>query len=162
MLYGLYSVWCCIAVCSYSAVWPCMGLYGCMEPGGRRDKVSLMYGAKYSEIQRNTAEIHTADHTVPALPHGACRGGDAHPEGGQAAVDAALGPGYHSERSTTFSSRVFIHERAIRRCVSVSFGAIHQESHTAHHTAVWRHTCATHCPASLPAPYSHTAPYNTV
>ena len=118
-----------------------------------------MYGAKYSKIQRNTAKIHTADHTVAALPHGACRGGDAHPGGGQAAVDAALGPGYHSERSTTFSGRVFTHERAIRRCVSVSFGAIQQERHTVYHTAVWRHTCATHCPASLPAPYSHTAPY---
>ena len=111
-----------------------------MEPGGRRDKASNMYGAKYSEIQRNTAEIHTADHTVPAFPHGACRGGDAHPEGGQAAVDAALGPGYHSERSTTFCGRVFTHERAIRRCVSVSFGAIQQERHTVHHTAVWCHT----------------------
>ena len=55
-----------------------------------------MYGAKYSEIQRNTAEIHTADHTVSALPHGTCRGGDAHPGGGQAAVDAAMGPGHHS------------------------------------------------------------------
>ena len=99
-----------------------------------------MYGAKYSKIQRNTAEIHTADHTVTAFPHGACSGGDAHPEGGQAAVDAALGPGYHSERSTTFSGRVFIHESAIRSCVSVPFSAIHQEPHAAKHTAVWRHT----------------------
>ena len=117
-----------------------MGLYGCMEPGGRRDKVSLMYGAKYSEIQRNTAEIHTADHTVPAIPYGAWRGGNAHPGGGQAAVDATTGPGHHSERSTTFSGRVFTHESAIRRCVSVSFGAIQQERHTATNTAVWRHT----------------------
>ena len=51
----------------------CMALYGCMAPGGRRDKAWRMYGAKYSEIQRNTAEIHTADHTVSALPHGTCR-----------------------------------------------------------------------------------------
>ena len=38
----------------YGAVWlydhtvlygGCMGLYGCMTPGGRRDRVSLMYGA---------------------------------------------------------------------------------------------------------------------
>ena len=140
----------------------CMALYGCMAPGGRRDKAWYMYGAKYSEIQRNTAEIHTADHTVSALPHGTCRGGDAHPGGGQAAVDATTGPGHHSERSTTFSGRVFTHESAIRRCVSVSFGAIQQERHTAHHTVVWRHTCASHRHASLPAPYSHTAPYSAV
>ena len=67
-----------------------------MAPGGRRDRASNMYGAKYSEIQRNTAEIHTADHTVPPLPHGTCRGGDVHPGGGQAAADAALGPAHHS------------------------------------------------------------------
>ena len=73
-----------------------MALYGCMAPGGRRDKAWRMYGAKYSEIQRNTAEIHTADHTVSALPHGTCRGGDAHPGGDQAAVDAVMGPGHHS------------------------------------------------------------------
>ena len=73
-----------------------MGLYGCMAPGGRRDDARRMYGAKYSEIQRNTAEIHTADHTVPALSHGAWCGGHAHPGGGQAAVDAVMGPGHHS------------------------------------------------------------------
>ena len=45
MLYGLYAVWCCMAVCSYSAVWRCMALYGCMAPGGRRDEACLLYGA---------------------------------------------------------------------------------------------------------------------
>ena len=40
--------------------------------------------------------------------------------------------------------------------------AIQQERHTAHHTAVWRHTAHTHRHASLPAPYSHTAPYSAV
>ena len=81
---------------SCMAIQRCMWLYGCMAPGGRWDKARRMYGAKYSEIQRNTAEIHTADHTVSALPHGTCRGGDAHPGGGQAAVDAVMGPGHHS------------------------------------------------------------------
>ena len=41
-----------------------MGLYGCMAPGGRRDDAWCLYGGQYSEIQRNTAEIHTARHTA--------------------------------------------------------------------------------------------------
>ena len=44
MLYGLYGVWCCMAVCSYSVVWCCMSLYGCMAPGGRRDRAWHLYG----------------------------------------------------------------------------------------------------------------------
>ena len=35
-----------------------------MAPGGRRDDAWCMYGASYSEIQRNTAEFHTACHTA--------------------------------------------------------------------------------------------------
>ena len=56
VLYGVYAVWCCVDVCSYSAVWRCMGMYGCMAPGGRRNNAWVMYGAKYSEIQQKSIQ----------------------------------------------------------------------------------------------------------
>ena len=62
----------------------------------RRDTLSLMYGAKYSENTGNTVQKNTSNHTSIHTSHGTCRGGDAHPGGGQAAVDAVMGPGHHS------------------------------------------------------------------
>ena len=48
-MYGMYSVWCCIDVWPYNAVWRCIALYGCMALSVRRDNASLMY--VLSEIQ---------------------------------------------------------------------------------------------------------------
>ena len=33
------------------AIQRCMGLYGCMAPGGRRDDACPLYGAKYSKLK---------------------------------------------------------------------------------------------------------------
>ena len=87
MLYGLYAVWCCIAVCSYSAVWRCMAVW--RRGGGVTRRVRCMerHTAKYSEIQRNSVQ--------PAIqPCRACRGSGAWPGCAQAAVHAAMGAGY--------------------------------------------------------------------
>ena len=117
MLYGLYSVWCCIAVCSYSAVWRCIRLYGCMAPGGRRDKAWCMYGATYSEIQRNTAEFHTACHTALSRMPRQRRVAWMCPSRSTCCHGCWVSP-------NTFSDPVFAHRDAIRMCLSAPFGAI--------------------------------------
>ena len=155
VLYGLYAVWCCIAVCSYSAVWRCMALYGCMAPGGRRDEVCLLYGATYSEIQRNTAEFHTACHTALSRMPRQRRVAWMCPSRSTCCHGCWVSP-------NTFSDPVFAHRDAIRMCLSAPFGAIQQEHHTAYHTAVLLHTCDSPRHAFPPAPYSHTAPYSAV
>ena len=60
VLYGLYSVWCCMAVLPYSAVWCCMAVWrregsvtmrdGCMAPYSCMVccMAFLLYGTKYS------------------------------------------------------------------------------------------------------------------
>ena len=59
----VWAVWC-MVMYGCITIQRCMELYGCMAPGGRRDDACKMYRAKYSETQRNTAEIHTARHTA--------------------------------------------------------------------------------------------------
>ena len=56
MLYGLYAVWCCIAVCSYSAVWCCMAVWRQERGGTGRVRCMERNTAKYSEIQPNSIQ----------------------------------------------------------------------------------------------------------
>jgi len=123
----------------------CMALYGCMAPGGRRDEASHMYGASYSEIQRNTAEFHTACHTALSRMPRQRRVAWMCPSRSTCCHGCWVSP-------NTFSDPVFAHRDAIRMCLSAPFGAIQQEHHTAYHTAVLLHTGITHRHASLLAP----------
>ena len=52
---------CCMGCMVYGDVWlyylqRCMGLYGCMAPGGRRDDAWGLYGGQYSEIQQKSIQ----------------------------------------------------------------------------------------------------------
>ena len=118
-------------------------------------EASLMYGASYSEIQRNTAEFHTACHTALSRMPRQRRVAWMCPSRSTCCHGCWVSP-------NTFSDPVFAHRDAIRMCLSAPFGAIQQEHHTAYHTAVLLHTCDTHRHAFPPAPYSHTAPYSAV
>ena len=156
----------------------CMGLYGCMAPGGRRDEASNMmerHTAKYSEIQPNSIR---GCHTALTVPHGACRacrGSGAWPGCAHAAVHAAMGAGYRPTPSVTPSSPT----GTLSACVSVRHLVLYSRNtiqltiqlycsiqrtrlvtppprrHTAiqRHTALYEHTAIQH----------HTAynPYNT-
>ena len=150
-------VWgvCCMVLYSCMLIQRCMALYGCMAPGGRRDDACHMYGASYSEIQRNTAEFHTACHTALSRMPRQRRVAWMCPSRSTCCHGCWVSP-------NTFSDPVFAHRDAIRMCLSAPFGAIQQEHHTAYHTAVWLHTADTPRHAFPPAPYSHTAPYSAV
>ena len=168
MLYGLYAVWCCIAVCSYSAVWRCMAVWRRGEGVTMRDTCMERHTAKYSEIQPNSIQ--------PAIqPCRACRGSGAWPGCAQAAVHAAMGAGYRPTPSVTPSSPT----GTLSACVSVRHLVLYSRNtiqltiqlycsiqrtrlvtppprrHTAiqRHTALYEHTAIQH----------HTAytPYNT-
>ena len=155
VLRGVVWAVCCMVLYSCMLIQRCMALYGCMAPGGRRDEASHMYGASYSEIQRNTAEFHTACHTALSRMPRQRRVAWMCPSRSTCCHGCWVSP-------NTFSDPVFAHRDAIRMCLSAPFGAIQQEHHTAYHTAVLLHTCTTHRHAFPPAPYSHTAPYSAV
>ena len=114
-----------------------------------------MYGASYSEIQRNTAEFHTACHTALSRMPRQRRVAWICPSRSTCCHGCWVSP-------NTFSDPVFAHRDAIRMCLSAPFGAIQQEHHTAYHTAVLLHTCDSPRHAFPPAPYSHTAPYSAI
>ena len=114
-----------------------------------------MYGASYSEIQRNTAEFHTACHTALSRMPRQRRVAWMCPSRSTCCHGCWVSP-------NTFSDPVFAHRDAIRMCLSAPFGAIQQEHHTAYHTAVLLHTCDSPRHAFPPAPYSHTAPYSAI
>ena len=164
----MYAVWCCIAVCSYSAVWRCMAVWRRGEGVTRRVTCMERHTAKYSEIQPNSIQ--------PAIqPCRACRGSGAWPGCAQAAVHAAMGAGYRPTPSVTPSSPT----GTLSACVSVRHLVLYSRNtiqltiqlycsiqrtrlvtppprrHTAiqRHTALYEHTAIQH----------HTAysPYNS-
>ena len=70
VLYGLYSVWCCIAVCTYSVVWDCMAVW--RRGGGVTMRGACMerHTAKYSEIQQKSIQ-QTIQSQPSHMAHGA-------------------------------------------------------------------------------------------
>ena len=156
------SVWCCMAVCSYSAVWRCMAVWRRGEGVTRRVTCMERHTAKYSEIQPNSIQ--------PAIqPCRACRGSGAWPGCAQAAVHAAMGAGYRPTPSVTPSSPT----GTLSACVSVRHLVLYSRNtiqltiqlycsihaprivtpSPRRHTAIQRHT-------ALYEPYSYTAPYS--
>ena len=69
MVYG--DVWLYYHTALYGAVLGCMGLYGCMAPGGRRDEACKMYGAiqLYGGLYGVPAVWHYIQHASQVLYH---------------------------------------------------------------------------------------------
>ena len=148
-MYGVYAVWCCIAVCSYSAVWRCMAVWRrgggvtrrvrCMEQYSCM--VSCMVFLLYSTKWRT--ETH-AD-SVPVGEDGVTEGVGRYPAPMAACTAAWAHPGHaplprHARQGCMAGCMEF-------GCISLYFAVCRSIQRTRlvtppprRHTAIQRHT----------------------
>ena len=171
----MYAVWCCIAVCSYSAVWRCMAVWRRGEGVTMRDTcmeqyscmVSCMVFLLYSTKWRT--ETH-AD-SVPVGEDGVTEGVGRYPAPMAACTAAWAHPGHaplprharHAPCGTVRAVWQAVWNSAVFRCISLYVapymhhassrlppGTIQPHSAIQRHIALYEHTAIQHHTAYSP------------
>ena len=164
----MYAVWCCIAVCSYSAVWRCMAVWRRGEGVTRRvtcmEQYSCMVSCMVFLLYSTKWRTETHADSVPVGEDGVTEGVGRYPAPMAACTAAWAHPGHaplprHTRQGCMAGCMEF-------GCISLYFAVCRSIQRTRlvtppprRHTAIQRHT----------ALYEHTAiqhhtaysPYNT-